>query len=265
MVTYHVNPRTGSPSVCHATEKRGCPYEGVSEHFESKEEARVAYEKNQEKIWDYMRRTKIPLARDSVVLGVYNPMDEEVPHSSSSIIDPVAVKFFKMLDKSPHNSLLVVDDGTIFQKTGLWGSDSWRLRTKTSHVLGMKQHGAYSSAYILGHVKREGARLETPPKRFYPGVDYFEGVGKRVPADAEGLSQYSDAEFAKIYAKQYNDARESGDFVKLADFEVELVKRKGRQADFIVINTRDMKATPLRNLSAEGIDERRRDKGPGWA
>jgi hypothetical protein len=44
MPRYHINPETGNPGVCHAKTK--CPFGDIqSEHFDSKDEARSAYEK----------------------------------------------------------------------------------------------------------------------------------------------------------------------------------------------------------------------------
>jgi len=43
MSTYHINPKTGNPGICHA-EKGRCPFGSSEEHYESKSEARAAYE-----------------------------------------------------------------------------------------------------------------------------------------------------------------------------------------------------------------------------
>jgi hypothetical protein len=40
---YHINPATGEPRVCNAT-VRACRYGGSEDHFESKDDARAAYE-----------------------------------------------------------------------------------------------------------------------------------------------------------------------------------------------------------------------------
>lgn len=44
MAIYHVNPNTGNPNICRA-EKGGCPFGGTNEHYDTKAEAREAYEK----------------------------------------------------------------------------------------------------------------------------------------------------------------------------------------------------------------------------
>lgn len=44
---YHINPETGRPNQCTAT-VRGCAYaqgDLIPEHYDSKEEAQLAYEK----------------------------------------------------------------------------------------------------------------------------------------------------------------------------------------------------------------------------
>lgn len=48
MASYHINPETGNPGICRTTPDR-CPYgkEGAL-HYDSKEEARAAYEETQE-------------------------------------------------------------------------------------------------------------------------------------------------------------------------------------------------------------------------
>jgi hypothetical protein len=43
MAKYHINPKTGNPGVCHA--KKSCPFGDLqSDHYNSKEDARNAYE-----------------------------------------------------------------------------------------------------------------------------------------------------------------------------------------------------------------------------
>lgn len=44
MSLYHVNPETGNPNICRA-QNGNCPFGTVSEHFESKAEARADYER----------------------------------------------------------------------------------------------------------------------------------------------------------------------------------------------------------------------------
>lgn len=48
MKRYHINPETGRPNVCRAKEESSCKfYKEDNEHYDSKEEAQVAYEKMQ--------------------------------------------------------------------------------------------------------------------------------------------------------------------------------------------------------------------------
>ena len=60
MARYHLNLETGSPGLCRAKEGN-CPYESISEHYATREEAAHSYEdyrqaillENIEKITDY--------------------------------------------------------------------------------------------------------------------------------------------------------------------------------------------------------------------
>lgn len=51
-VRYHISPKTGNPNICRAKTPESCPVsqntEGVVEHFESKADARKAFEKHME-------------------------------------------------------------------------------------------------------------------------------------------------------------------------------------------------------------------------
>lgn len=47
MAKYHVNPNTGRPSACGAVTK--CPFGGAEDHYESRDAAQAAYEKQQQK------------------------------------------------------------------------------------------------------------------------------------------------------------------------------------------------------------------------
>lgn len=47
LMSYHVNPKSGNVGLCKAT-KGGCPFGGADEHFESKREAQVHYEAQQQ-------------------------------------------------------------------------------------------------------------------------------------------------------------------------------------------------------------------------
>lgn len=42
---YHISPSTGRPNICRAT-KTACPYGGAEAHYDSKDQARKAYEKS---------------------------------------------------------------------------------------------------------------------------------------------------------------------------------------------------------------------------
>ena len=42
---YHINPKTGNPGICKASEGQ-CPFSSKEEHFQSKEEARAFYEES---------------------------------------------------------------------------------------------------------------------------------------------------------------------------------------------------------------------------
>lgn len=59
---YHVNPATGEVNPCKATGKKGCPFGAASEHYETVEEAREAYE-----IAQKTKQFIISLKRDALV------------------------------------------------------------------------------------------------------------------------------------------------------------------------------------------------------
>lgn len=262
MSKYHVNPKTGTPSVCRATQKRGCPFEGVSEHYDTPEEARKDYEKTQEKINHLLWKTKVPQAEGAIAFAAYDPMDEDVPLPGTMVWgaglqraapDPLAVKFFKAMEKAPNKALLVMEDGTIFQKNSLFGDDSWALRTQNS-LLRLEVNSTYSSAYFLGHLKSTGGRLETLPKRFYPSTNYLAGLGRKVDPNSLGYKAYSDADLAKAFAKEHNDSPDKSVVTpELQDIEDEVQRRKKRQSSLIEIDYPSMIAKPVKNLSLEGI------------
>jgi len=50
MVSYHINPETGNPGICKTTPERCRFRDSKPEHYDTKEEARVAYEASQESL-----------------------------------------------------------------------------------------------------------------------------------------------------------------------------------------------------------------------
>lgn len=65
MALYHINPDTGNPNVCRA-QQDNCPFGWPDEHFESKAEARAAYEASNKSF-------KRPAKRGKPVLPLVEP------------------------------------------------------------------------------------------------------------------------------------------------------------------------------------------------
>lgn len=260
---YHINPATGEPGRCSATE-RGCPYLGVSDHYGSPEEARAAYELIQARIGDFMRKSRVPLADGAVVIEVYDPMSDEVPSPPKSgfLPDPAAQRFISAMDNAPKNSLIVIEDGTIFQRG--YDGDSWVLRSDRNNMLGLVKGQTTSPATFLGVLKGYGARLETQPKRFYANTDYLAGLGARPSGRAYGFEALSDADLAKAYAKAYNEAEGDYTNIELAKVSGEAIRRGGGQGAFLYIKPGLNRAVPMKNLSLEGIDELREPRKPSY-
>lgn len=267
MAKYHVNPKTGTPSVCRATKKNGCPYEGVSSHYASAEAARIDYESNQEKISHFMWKTQVPQAEGAITLVVYDPLDENVPMPGTKVWstgaaapDPVAQKFFNSMDNAPDGALVVVEDGSVFQKNTLYGNQSWALRSKYIPSLRLETDKAYDRSNFGFFIKNFGARLETTPKRFYPNTEYLSGLGRRVSRESIGYSSLSDADLAKIYATAWNEKNHLGETDDFREIEEEVMTR-GHTSDFISLNNLE-RVEPMKNLSLEGIDSHRQPKEP---
>lgn len=49
-VRYHISPKTGNPNICRAKNEGGCPFGNDSEHFDTKQDARAAYEHKMEQL-----------------------------------------------------------------------------------------------------------------------------------------------------------------------------------------------------------------------
>lgn len=61
-MAYHINPRSGEPGSCKATAGK-CPFASANDHFETKEDARKAYE-------ELMNETMNPLAKEKQAIMI---------------------------------------------------------------------------------------------------------------------------------------------------------------------------------------------------
>lgn len=256
MAKYHIVPTSGEPKRCVAQSGR-CLYVSDDEHYGTPEEARHAFEEFQARVSHWEWKTQVPQAEGARTLEVYDPLSEEVPLSpkSGSVPDPAAERFIKAMDRSPKNALIVLEDGTVFQRG--FDHDTWHLRSSRHGLLNLVEGQVVHPAAFLGYLKSVGGRLETRPDRFYPNTAYIAGLGSKVDRRARGLAALSDAEFGDLYAKAYNNCK--GDYTKapLAEASKEVLRRGGGQGSFLDIKLGTNKATPIKGLSLEGIDEDR--------
>ena len=77
---YHINPETGNPNICRAKTPERCIYstdDTVAEHFDSKDEARAAYEKQMNESFDDKLR------------GISSPVEigEEIAPGLTAVVD----------------------------------------------------------------------------------------------------------------------------------------------------------------------------------
>jgi len=158
-MTFHVNPKTGNPSVCRATEKRGCPFGGEDIHFESKEEARAAYEKKQASFEHFIWKSKLP-PQKAAVLAIYDPMSEEI--SVKELWgNKVYGAFGKLMDESEDGTRLVIENGQVWQKDILYGSGSWKFVSGDYDQLTRLEKGrSYDRAWLGNSILQHGGRLE---------------------------------------------------------------------------------------------------------
>lgn len=63
-MVYHISPATGNPNICRAKDGN-CPYGGASDHFETKDEARQAYEQKMADTNEDLRALKRSRADDA--------------------------------------------------------------------------------------------------------------------------------------------------------------------------------------------------------
>jgi hypothetical protein len=66
-MAYHINPRSGEPGYCKATAGK-CPFASANDHYESKEDARKAYEAT-------MNETMNPLAKEKPATMIHLNVD----------------------------------------------------------------------------------------------------------------------------------------------------------------------------------------------
>lgn len=266
MSKFHVSPRTGNPTPCKATEKRGCPYEGVSDHFSRPEEARAHYEATQERVVFHLAKAQLSPVKGAIVLEAYSPESDSEENFRS---------FQRTMEQVPDGTMLITTEGDVYEKRtigGAYGDDSWARLNSTPRGTAarrLEKHHSYFSGNFIQDVATHGARLELPGVVFYPDVEYTSSLGRKADPKAPGLKKYSDAELAKRFAALLNeDSRLFYDLPKapaelkdkLFEFEEEIARRRGTLSDFLTLKGygKSSEASPNKGLSAEGIDSNRK-------
>lgn len=84
MARYHINPRTGDPGVCSA--RISCPYGSLeSDHFDSKEAARAAYEERRpDQAFTTLQRSTDEMFDDELISAI----DRAVESGAMRRFDP---------------------------------------------------------------------------------------------------------------------------------------------------------------------------------
>ena len=124
-MAFHVNPKTGNTGICKAKNDK-CPFGGAADHFEDRAAAQKAFEKKQEKFEQFLWKSKLPATKGSYVLATYDPMSEEVP-VGQLWGNPVYGKFLEDLEAAEDGSRLVIENGQVWEKSGLYGETSWKF------------------------------------------------------------------------------------------------------------------------------------------
>jgi len=162
-MTFHVNPKTGNPSVCRA--KTGnCPFGEITEHYESKEDARLSYEKKQESFAKWNNESIYPPSPKSYTLSVFKP-DTENSRNNYELRE----KFYHDLEKASDGTRLVTETGWIFEKSELWshasGQSAWTVKERPFRDSLRAEKGRTYNVGILGSSFVKGARLEEGGER----------------------------------------------------------------------------------------------------
>lgn len=134
MAKVHVNPKTGEPGSCSA-DQGNCPYDDVSDHFESADEARKGFEREMEAREKYGELQRLSGELIGATLTLRSALDERMKHRAS---DPewAEIKSRVAAAKASHEKVLArvskeglnardlilgVDDaGNIFNKDQLY-------------------------------------------------------------------------------------------------------------------------------------------------
>lgn len=156
---FHVNPKTGNPSGCRATEKKGCPFGGEDTHFESKEAARADYEKKQADLENFLWKTKMPV-QGAKVLATYDPLREEVPVGKlwdNEVFDAFAGKMADAED----GTRLVLENGQVWKRDILDGNDMWSFVSGYyDPYTSLEKNLKYDRSWLTTSIQKYGARLE---------------------------------------------------------------------------------------------------------
>lgn len=172
---FHVNPKTGNSGACRAV-KGNCPFGNEAEHFPSKEEAQKHYEKKQEKIEQFLWKTKMPPTKGSYVLATYDPMSEEVP-VGQLWGNPIYGEFSKKLEEAEDGARLVIENGQVWEKEGLYGNSSWKFVQGNYDSLTRLEKGrTYDISHLGAVIQQHGARLEQGGARPKMSPEYLKDV-----------------------------------------------------------------------------------------
>jgi len=101
---YHISPSTGNPNICRA-QNGNCPFASDDDHYETKAEAREAFEKKQNEAAPSQPLKKNP--------GLVRPKPEQVPTSDDSPFDGRLVSGQITLQGENKPSLAMLQDGSI--------------------------------------------------------------------------------------------------------------------------------------------------------
>lgn len=211
MDKFHVNPKTGNAGACKSV-KGKCPFGEADDHFATKPEARVAYEKKQEIFEQFAHKTKMP-AVGAYTLAVYDPMSEKI--SSKELWgNKIFGEFSKKMTDAEDGTRLVIENGQVWQKNDLYGDESWKFVAGDYDQLSRLERGRTYDSSNIGHpIMQYGARLEnggTNPRMapehrayIYPDreeIDYEAGIiGTTFTKDDGGGSENSLNEFLDDY------------------------------------------------------------------
>lgn len=174
-MAFHVNPKTGNTGICKAKNDK-CPFGGAADHFEDRAAAQKAFEKKQEKFEQFLWKSKLPATKGSYVLATYDPMSEEVP-VGQLWGNPVYGKFLEDLEAAEDGSRLVIENGQVWEKSGLYGETSWKfVQGQYDPLARLEPRHTYDIFYLGTSIQKHGARLEQGGTRPKMSVEYLRDV-----------------------------------------------------------------------------------------